>query len=200
MAGPNRNLKDQDVIKLLSRLKTSEAKYPPDLLSKRRAGFMAGIAALLGGSVAGGGGGGAGGTASAAGSGGHAGTAMAGMSQVDKLIIALEVVVLTGMTSYLGVTAYENRDYLKSLLFPTTPTVAQAAPPVFPLSTESTASLLPTIGTPTPTGTLDTTMTAAETDESASQPEETPQPDNTVPGLHLGQTKNPPTKAPPQKP
>ncbi len=196
MTGPKRNLNDQDVISLLSRLKASDAKYPPDLLSKRRAGFMAGIVTLLGGTAASGHGGGAGGAASAGGSSSHAGAAIVGVSQIDKLVIALEVIVLTGMTAYLGVTAYDNRDYLKNLLFPGTPTAVQVAP-----SIEPTASLISAItGTPTPTETLELTITSTGTGESISQPEETPQPGDTGSGLHLGQTKNPPTKSPPQKP
>ncbi len=177
MAGSKRNLNDKDVLNLLSRLKDTEANYPPDMLSKRRAGFMAGIAALLSGGLAG------------SGTTGHVRAPLSALTPVHKLVIALEVAVLAALTAYLGVAAYNNRVYLKHLLFPGTPAAAHRALPTgFSISTEPT---VPWTGTPTPT--------MGVTEEPTPQPGETPQPDSTNPGLHLGQTKNPPTKGPPHK-
>jgi hypothetical protein len=199
MAGPMKNLKDKDIINLLSRLKAAGPEYPDDLLSKRRAAFIAAGAAVLGGGAGGAASGGGGGAASAGGS-GHAGTAMAGMSQIDKFVIALEVIVLTGMTSYLAVTAYVNRDYLKNLLFPSTPTAAMVQPVSTNItgSPESTASLIPTdTGTPTPTLTPEDTPTAVFGANNTPQPEYQPPPSSTNPGLHLGQTPHPTKKSKP---
>ncbi|MCL4528824.1 MAG: hypothetical protein M1282_05375 [Chloroflexi bacterium] len=178
MAGPERNLKDKDIVNLLSRVKDAEAQYPSDLLSKRRARFMGAIA-LMGVSVR-------------AGSGvGHTGAPATAMTLMDKVIIAIELVILGSLTAYLAATAYANRDYLKQLLFPSAPTAVQAMPTFFSIPTELTISPIPTVtGTPTPTGTFEAVPTPAIGGGGA-----TPQPPPvkpTKPGLHLGQTKNAP--------
>ncbi len=185
MAGPQRNLNDKDIVNLLSRLKSAEAKYPSDLLSKRRAGFMAGVAAFLSGT----------GTSPGAGNpgappgGGHVGASLAGFSQVDKLIIAIELIVLSGMTTFLAATAYTNRDYLEHLLFPGSPTAVQAVLPALTSTPEPSPSLItPATGTTTATWTPEEDIPTLEGDQA----EDTPQPNATKPGLHLGQTKNPP--------
>ncbi len=179
MAGEKKVLNDKDVANLLSRLKDAEAKYPADLLLKRRARFISGAAALKGGSIH-------------AGSGvGHAGMHPTALTLMDKVIIAIELAVLTSLTAYLAAVAYANRDYLKHLLFPSTPTAIQQVvpPPYFSGSTEPTVSSILT-GTPTPTGTLESTPAPA--DEGATPQIVKP----TNPGLHLGQTKNPPQSTP----
>ena len=178
MAGEKKALNDKDVANLLSRFKNAEVKYPADLLSKRRARFISGAAALKGGSIH-------------AGSGaGHAGMHPTALTLMDKVIIAIELAVLTSLTAYLAAAAYANRDYLKHLLFPSTPTAVQAVqPPYFSGSAEPTVSSILT-GTPTPTGTLESTPVPAG--EGATP--QIVQPTN--PGLHLGQTKNPPQSTP----
>jgi hypothetical protein len=188
MAGYVRNLKNRDIINLLSRVKTAEAQYPADLLAQRRVTFMASVGALGGG----------GGLSSRGGSSdGHAGTALNGVTQMDKLIIAFEVIIITGLAAYLAATAYANRDYLEHLFFPGTPTAVRAVPTYLSGSAEPTASLIPTAtGTPNPSETLEATPTSADENESTPQPASQP----TDSGNHYGQTANPPNPHSPKHP
>ena len=203
MAGLLRNLKDKDIISLLSRLKTAEAKYPADLLSKRRAAFMTGVAAMgslrrLGTNEVSGG--------------GHARASLTGMTRMKKLIFALELIVLIGLAAFLATTVYANRIYLKHLLFPNTPTAVQVIPSYL-TNTGPTISLTPRVtiapkavlppeatrvpthrsqpkNTVPPIPTISLTPTITETSTAVLPPEATPVP------THGSSTVQPPTPKP----
>ncbi len=173
------NLRDQDILKLLARLRGNNPKYPPNLLSKRRAAFVASIAVL-----------GAATSSIALPAGESSGSLFAAMGVLDKIVLAVELFTLTVVTALIADTAYINRDVLKNLLFPGTPTVVQSVQNPTTTDIVPTASEIPT----TATSTLLAEETPAPTDENnganeTPQPPQVPQP--TKPGLHLGQTGTP---------
>ncbi len=181
--------KDQDtqIVELLGRLKDTGPEYPPRLYAARRASVVAALAALpLGGAVA-------------VSLFGKLSTVVKGMSVVDKIILAVEVTAITGMSAYGAVAAYIYRDALKSLILTTLGVPTQVVSPFptlsVPVNTEPVAT---PEGTPseTPTPTVTGTIFVTDTNQpNVVQPGETQpppkQPEPTHPGLHLGQTKTP---------
>lgn len=190
-----RNDQDDEVIRLLGRLKEAGPEYPSSLYSQRRAAVLAGFAALNLGVAA------AGLTLFA-----QIAKILKGMGLIEKIILGVEVAAVSGLTTYGAITAYQYRNELKQLLFPTT----QSAETPFP-SLSISSPLPPTEevlgeGTPTPTGTLTitpqpeltpeaakpgNTPNAQATQGSASNPEPTE-----GPGRHLGQTPHSATQKP----
>ncbi|MGE5073834.1 MAG: hypothetical protein ACM3MF_10430 [Anaerolineae bacterium] len=181
---------DEEVIKLLGKLKNAGPEYPPRLYAARRAAVIAGLVALP---LAG---------AAAASWFARLVKLVKSMGMIDKIVLAAEVTAVTGLTVYGAVTAYTYRDAIKQLLlpgagnatpFPSLSAPVNTLPPVQPTLTGSE--------TPTPTGTLTAVPPAiAETPQPGQtqvvNPTEPPtqaaaQPTKTNPGLHLGQTKTP---------
>ena len=184
------NDQDREIVELLGRLKDAGPEYPPRMFAARRAAVIATLAALpIGGAIA-------------VSLFGKLAAIVKSMSVVDKIVLALEVAAITGVTAYGATAAYIYRDELKSLLFPAPTAVntstsipTELSPlPVIPV-VEGTPS-----GTPTPTGTLiyltDTNVPASDQEPQAT-PDNPNNPEPTDKGLHLGRTENPPrTKRP----
>lgn len=175
-----KDMQDQEVIRLLKRWKEGELSYPAGLQEKRRDAFLAFGASLLtieagldlaDKSIA---------------QAGHA--ANLPMTLGMKLTLGFLSAVVVGISTYLGITVYENRDTLRDFLQGGMPTYTLTSLPIHPSGTSFLAPIAPTLGTPTPTATLPVTATPI-IDESTN-PQTTP----TKPGLHLGQTKTPKPK------
>ena len=179
-----KDIREEDVIHLLERLKGQESAYPSALQEQRRAAFLAlGVVSLPHG----------------AGLGHIAGEAAAPTGQAAslpmtlgmKITLGLLSTAIVGLSTYLGMTVYENRDALRDLLHGGTPTIALISPPPNPSGTPAfaTPAFLSTgtpTGTPTPPGTL-----------VSSTPEEiNPVATPTKPGWHYGQTRTPKPKKP----
>lgn len=184
------NDQDTEIVELLGRLKETGPEYPPRLYAARRAAVIAALAALpIGGALA------VGLFAKLAG-------VVKSMSVVDKIVLALELTAITGVTALGAATAYVYRDQLKTMLFPPKPTTTIGT--LAPLSTSSPEPALPVFGgtpseTPTPTGTI--YLTDTNLPPGDQQPAETQAPPvkatPTNPGNHYGQTEQPPpTKKP----
>ncbi len=193
---------DEEVIRLLSKLKDTGPEYPHSMYTERRTAVLAGLVALnLGAGVAG---------LTLL---GHLFKIIKGMGIVEKIILGVEVAAVTGMTAYGAATAYIHRDEIGQLLrqnfetITTTPWPTLAAPGVgvgvSPAVATEEALLT---GTPTPSATPSPTGTLFYTDTpepgggggSNSTPGAPNQPEPTNPGNHYGQTENPPTKKPPK--
>lgn len=189
-----RNDQDDEVIRLLGRLKDAGPEYPSGMLSQRKAAVMAAFAALnLGVATAG------------LGLIAQIAKLLKGMGVVEKIILGAEVAAVTGMTTYGAIQAYVYRDQLKELLFPTslsseTPFPSLSFPTLVPPSETGAVSETPT-ETPTPTGTL--TLTVEPFTPTGAQPKDTPAPPaatqpppaSTNPGHHYGNTKTPQPQA-----
>ena len=191
----DQNYQEQEIIGLLSKLKSATPEYPRDKLGNRRAAFLASIPlAALGGTVA---------THIAAKS--AEGFFKSIAAQTDKIILAVQLIIVTGLASYVGVTAYEHRDELKNLLFPppaATSVITEPPPVVETATPQGTVTI-----TATPTGTLalneqlDPQATDVTGVATVAQPptvlpptippQPTEPPPTDRPGLHLGQTKTP---------
>ncbi len=178
----NHNLRDDDVIKSLDALRKMQPEYPPSLFSRRRAAFMASVATTM---LA------AGSTVASSTAAGNAESIFAVMTTLDKIIFGIELFFATVFLGAIAGTAYINRDVLKNLLFPGSPTAIRTTQQVratFPLSTASEVS----------TGTTTATLTLLpEETPSQNQPVSTgannaatPQP-TSKPGYHYGQTGTP---------
>ena len=177
-----KDLYDQDVIHLLEEWKEREVPYPSGLQDKRREAFLAlGLSALPLGA----------GLAKAAGEATVQSTVHAAslpMTLGMKITLGFLSTLVVGLSSYLGITAYENRDALRDFLRGGTPTISLVYPSPYgiepALATPAYLSTATPFATPSPTGTLIPTATNEE------DPLATP----TAPGLHLGQTKTPKPK------
>lgn len=174
---------DQNVIRLLERLKGQESSYPAGLQEKRREAFLdLGVSTLTLG----------------AGLDHIAGEALpqAGsaanlpMTLGMKLTLGFLSTVIVGLSTYLGVTMYENRDAIRDFIQRSTPTLTLVSPsPDFmdnPIATPAYLSTATPSATPSPTGTL-TSSEDGVTDPNAT---------STKPGWHFGQTKTPKPKKP----
>ena len=175
-----RPLNDQDVVKLIGRLKSTRSEYPADLKSKRRTLFLN---SAIGGAFLG---------VPKAFAAGHA--VEAPMSTAMKVAIGFLTTSAIAVSASLGVLVYENRAALGNLLTGKTPTVVYSSPNPISTSTQVTSpeseipSPTPEL-TPTPTLTLTSTLETQPVQQNA-----TPVP-NGNPGRHLGQTPHPnPTK------
>jgi len=202
--------KDQEdeVIRLLGRLKDAAPEYPANMYSRRRASVMAGFVALhLGASIAG--------LSLLA----QLAKILKGMGIVEKIILGVEVAAVTGLTGYGAVTAYVYRDQLKEMLFPSSlsgetpfPSLSIPSPLSATEQSASATSIAAETGTVTATVTPLFTLEVPPTEASNPgnpistpapiQPPPTskppPPPTNQPPpqptrthGLHLGQTKTP---------
>src|SRR5512143_3800953 len=173
------NDQDREIVELLGRLKDAGPEYPPRMFAARRAAVIAALAALpIGGAIA---------VSLFA----KLAAIVKSMSVVDKIVLALEVAAITGVTAYGATAAYIYRDELKSLLFPAPTAVntstsipTELSPlPVLPVVEETPS------GTPTPTGTIyltDTNVPPVGDREPQATPAN-PEPEKTNPGLHRGQ-------------
>src|SRR5512142_2802111 len=96
---------DDEVIRLLGKLRDSGPEYPSSMFSKRRAAVMAAFAALnLGASVAG--------LSLLA----HLAKIIKAMGVVEKIILGVEVAAVTGLTVAGAATAYKYRDNIQQIL------------------------------------------------------------------------------------
>ncbi|HEX9117691.1 MAG TPA: hypothetical protein VGA61_16595 [Anaerolineae bacterium] len=184
---------DDEVVRLLGKLRDTGPAYPPRLYTARRAAVLAGLAALqIGGVVAG---------ASLL---AKLVKLLKGMSVVEKIVLGVEVAAVTGMTAYGATAAYIYRDQLKQLLLPgpsiTTPYPSLSVPSTPPPGQGTGVSGTPT---PSPTGSLTVTpfFTAPISPggdstplaPTVAQPTQAPptQPPPTKPGNSYGLTKTP---------
>jgi hypothetical protein len=189
----NRQVPDDEIIRLLGRLKEAGPEYPAHLQAGRRAAILAGLALL----PAAAGGLAAGGSWIA-----HLIKIVKAMSVIDKIILGVELVAVTGLTTYGAVNAYVYRNALRQLLFPS---AAQTPFPTLsvPVASDTESATEALTPTPTPTGTLTLTVEPIQTVTPLRLPN-TPRPATPVPhispkpaqptpthGLHLGQTKTP---------
>ncbi len=143
---------DEEVIRLLSKLKDTGPEYPHSMYTERRTAVLAGLVALnLGAGVAG---------LTLL---GHLFKIVKGMGIVEKIILGVEVAAVTGMTAYGAATAYIHRNEIGQLLRQNFETITTT-----PWPTLSVASPLPgAVGlpgltgspTPSPTGSLTATPT-----------------------------------------
>jgi hypothetical protein len=181
-------INEQDVIRLLKRWGGRKYPYSADLQSKRRSAFLAVGASML---LAGAGKIGISGKSSSMA--GHA--AEIPMTIATKVTLGVLSTVILGLSSYLGVIVYENRDAIRDFIQGDIPTLVQESP--VPSSTESpfiTSTLLSSeTPTPTPTGTLLVTGTP-EGPNAQGGIATSAEPGPTKPGLHIGQTKTPKLK------
>lgn len=176
-----KEIHEQDVIRLLEGLNRQGTSYPPELQQKRREAFLAlGVSALLPGAapdqLAG----------QAAAPSTHA--AHLPMTMGIKLTLGFLSAIIVGLSTYLGITLYENRDALRDLLRAGTPTMALISPSPYNLhgglSTPTYAITGTPTATPSPTGTI--IATVGNDDSRQGTP--------TKPGWHYGQTKTPKPK------
>ncbi len=187
------NDQDRQIVELLGRLKDTGPEYPPRLYQARRASILAALAALpLGGAAA----------LSLFGKLSHM---VKAMSVVDKAILAVEVVAITGMSAVGAAAAYIYRDELKALILSAVPT-ANVTP--FPsLAPPSTEPVQPTpeatpseSATPSPTGTILFTVTNGPSGNGPGATEPPPPPKATEPGNRYGNTTRTPKPPPPKSP
>lgn len=166
-------LQEQDVTRLLERIKERETSYPPEMQQKRREAFLALGAIGLSGA-------GLGETA-----GGVAQTATAPMTIGMKVTLGILSTMIVALSTYLGVALYENRDALRDLLQGGSPTAVLVSPPPSVKTADATPDFLAT-GTPnqtaTPTITPMPTLPGGENGYPVTA---------TKPGWHYGQTKTP---------
>ncbi len=187
-----RNDQDDELVRLLGKLRDRGPAYPARLYTPRRAAVLAALAALqLGGAVAG--------VSLFA----KIAKIVKGMGMVEKIVLGVEVAAVTGMTAYGAATAYVYRDQLKQLLLPPTAITSPFPSLSVPSSLLGTEAALTESPTPSPTGSLTVTptfflITQPSGGDSTPPPPPAqatqPPPQPTNPGLHLGQTKTP--KAP----
>ena len=168
---------DDEVVRLLGKLRDTGPAYPPRLYTARRAAVLAGLAALqIGAAVAG---------ASLL---AKLVKLLKGMSIVEMVVLGVEVAAVTGMAAYGATAAYVYRDTLKQMLLPgsvnTTPYPSLSVPPT-QLAGEATG----VNGTPTPSPTGSLTVTPLFTVPVPLSGDGTPPP----PGFQ-------PTQAPPTQP
>ncbi len=191
MMDRGRNDQDDEIVRLLGKLRDTGPEYPSRLYGPRRTAVLAGLAALqLGGTAAG-------------------LTLFAklvnlvkGMGIVEKIILGVEVAAVTSMTVYGATEAYRYRDQLMQLLLP--PTAISSPFPSLSVpsaNSETEAALTETVTpSPSPTGSVTPTyFVTSEPNADGTPPppqatKEEPQP--TKPGLHLGQTKTPKPTSP----
>ena len=198
---------EQNVVRLLGQLRDASPEYPARLQAQRRAAVLAGLAAI------------------------PVATGLLAipwiarlvklikaMGFIDKVILAVEVATITGLTGYGAVTAYQYRYQLQQLLFPSGPQTPFPTLSIPPTNTPVPPTEPRGTGTPTPTGTLLPTIPPLFTQpvfgtpvpgiqstplppippqvtnpppQPTNQPPKPPKPTRTPPGLHLGQTKTP---------
>ena len=190
---------DQDVLNLLTNLKSAESSYPSEMIESRRDVYMKQAAAMAVLAGAGGNGASAAGNAQmSAASSASTSTASGGLTISGLLETALVVaiVVEAGIVTYI----YRDRisDFIKSTL---SPRVEQTANPP-----DGSLIGVPAVASETTTAeeTVTVTVTSMETptppdlsapagdnnSNSDSEVQATPDPTDN-PGLHLGQTKQP---------
>lgn len=170
---------DDEVVRLLGKLRDTGPAYPPRLYTARRAAVLAGLAALqIGGVVAG---------ASLL---AKLLKLLKGMSVVEKIVLGVEVAAVTGMTAYGATAAYIYRDQLKQLLLPG-PSITTPYPSLSVPSTPQPGETTGLTGTPTPSPTGSLTVTPFFTVPISPGGDSTPLPPVLQP------TVAPPTEAPP---
>ena len=195
----NKPFNDQDVLNLLTNLKSAESSYPSEMIESRRDVYMKQAAAMAVLAGAGGNGASAAGNAQmSAASSASTSTASGGLTISGLLETALVVaiVVEAGIVTYI----YRDRisDFIKSTL---SPRVEQTANPL-----DGSLISVPAVARETTTAeeTITVTVTSMETptppdlsapagdnnSNSDSEVQATPDPTDN-PGLHLGQTKQP---------
>jgi hypothetical protein len=179
MNRPVKNYHDEDVIRLLKELKTRDSAYPAGLHEKRRTALLALVFSLHAGK--------AGLTKLAGTSAAHGSGAAAPLTLGMKVTLTVLSTAIVGLSTYLGVTLYDNRDALRNLWGggSPTPTLVSSAAPSGPQTS---------VSTPLPTATPIWTVTVTPTPVISATPESNP---NTVggtptkPGLRYGNTKTP---------
>jgi len=193
-----RSLNPNDIIGLLARLKEQTPDYPPDLLTTRKAAFMAQIVSInIDGPKPGGKGGGDGGGSLSGGTSGSG--ALGGMSTAQGILLqaVIGVWIIAGMLT----AAYVFRDQIIDLL-QDNGIVAVEITQVPSIDSPAPTIEIPSLETPpteitSPSGTA-VPETVSE-GEAASEPTSDEQStadtsgDNSEnPGLHLGQTPGAP--------
>lgn len=178
-----KDYQDQDVIRLLERLKERESAYPTGLQEKRREAYLAlGASALtlhVGlDHVAG----------EALSQAGHA--ANLPMTLGMKLTLGFLSTAIVGLSTYLGITVYENRDALRDFLQGGSPTAVWVSPSPSPSIIQNQVSTPTFLSTSTPIATPSPTGTILPPEPGEAGPNATP----TKPGWHYGQTKTPKPK------
>ena len=182
---------DDEVIKLLGKLKDAGPEYPPRLYAARRAAVLAALVVLpFAGAVA---------VSWFA----RLVKLVKSMGVIDKIVLAAEVTAVTGLTVYGAVTAYTYRDAIKQLLLPG---AGNATPfPSLSVPVDTLAPVQPTLTgseTPTPTGTLTAIPLIGNTSQAGptqvvnppTQPPVSGQP--TLPGNRYGNTTRTPRPRP----
>ncbi len=180
---------DDEIIRLLGQMRDTGPEYPSSLFSKRRAAVMAAFAALnLGAATAG--------LSLLA----HLVKIIKGMGMIEKIILAVEVTAVTGLTAYGAATAYVYRNEIRQVIesnlgiSTNTPFPSLVAPSSGgsggASATEFAGTGTPS-ATPSPTGTL---LYFTPTSGGGN-------PANTsIPPTQVQSTPAPPTVAPPTQP
>ncbi len=191
---------DDEIIRLLGQMRDTGPEYPSSLFSKRRAAVMAAFAALnLGAATAG--------LSLLA----HLVKIIKGMGMIEKIILAVEVTAVTGLTAYGAATAYvyrnEIRQAIESNLGISTNTPFPSL--VAPSSGGGGASATEFVGTGTPSSTPSPTGTLlyftptsgggnpANTSIPPTQVQSTPAPPTVAPPTQVPPTQPPPTEPQP---
>lgn len=203
----NKELKDRDVLRLLTRLKNVEVGYPTDAMTTRREAYIkqaAAVAALIQAREN---------DLNARGDGNSPGGGGAGAAS-SSMTMWLEAALVTVIVVEAGIATYIHRekiaDFIDSALFPNKvehvsnpPDESPSLPVVIPITGKETEAATPVPAftftvTVSATGASATTLTpeAAEAvinetnEEGAAEVLSTPAPGDN-PGLHLGQTPKP---------
>lgn len=183
-----KDFQDKDVIQLLERLKEREPAYPASLQEKRREAFLAlGILALPHSASQ------AGGVGEIAGQTAH--TASIPMTIGMKITLGFLASVIVGLSTYLGIFVYENRDALRDFLQGVSPTTVLVSPSPYFMETQLATPIF--LSTATPTATPSPMGTILAPNSGGADPNANTTSTPTKPGWHYGQTKTPKPKPKP---
>ncbi len=169
MMDRGRNDQDDEIVRLLGKLRDTGPEYPERLYGPRRTAVLAGLVALqLGGAAAG--------LSLFA----KLANLVKGMGIVEKIILGVEVAAVTSMTVYGATEAYIYRDQLKQLLLPPTAISSPFPSLSVPSAASETEAALTETATPTPSPTGSVTPTYFVTNQPNSNG--TPPPPSTKEG------------------
>ena len=182
---------EKNVPNLLKDLSADQKPYPKDLLSSRRAAYLAQVTSVVGAGSQGTKGNGQGGSLNAA----------APMTPLMKAVLTALIAANVALAAYVAATAYENWDKIQAALFGA-PVVSETSPASLGSATQLETTPEVTISpeesvtpdsTPEPTSPSGGSQASPDDESKVSTPEPDEK-DNQ--GKHLGQTPRP-TKEPP---
>lgn len=101
---PNWNKQEQEIIRLLGKLGVGGPEYPAEKLAKRRAAFVASIGIAAAGSAIG--------TKTVA----SLIAKLLKATQVEKIVIGVELTAIAGLATYLAITTYAHRNELRNTI------------------------------------------------------------------------------------